>query len=132
MTPRVAEALRVIVARKTRPRERAGAGVGHLRDSKATEAQKGAILLGIATRGETAEEIAGAVAALRARMRRVVTRRSPLLDTCGPGGIGRDLFNISTAAAIVAAGAGASVAKHGKRSITPRAGSGHAASALRA
>ena len=123
MTPNVAEALRVIVARKTLPRELAEAAFGDLMDGQATEAQKGAILLGIATRGETAEEIAGAVAALRARMRRVVTRRAPLLDTCGPGGLGRDLFNLSTAAAIVAGGAGASVAKHGNRSISSRVGS---------
>src|SRR5262249_10790875 len=73
--------------------------------------------------GETADEIAGAVVALRQRMLRVSTRRAPLLDTCGPGGLGRDLFNLSTAAAIVAAGAGAAVAKHGNRSISSRVGS---------
>lgn len=123
MTPNVAEALRVIVARKALPRDLAEAAFGDLMDGKATEAQKGAILLGIATRGETAEEIAGAVSALRARMRRVATRRAPLLDTCGPGGLGRDLFNLSTGAAIVAAGAGAAVAKHGNRSISSRVGS---------
>ncbi len=129
MTPHVAEALRSIVARKTLSRELAEAAFGDLMDGKATEAQKGAILLGIATRGETAEEIAGAVAALRARMRRVATKRSPLLDTCGPGGLGRDLFNLSTATAIVAAGAGASVAKHGNRSISSRVGSADVLSA---
>ena len=123
MTPDVAEALRVIVARKPLSRELAEAAFGDLMDGKATEAQKGAILLGIGTRGETAEEIAGAVAALRRRMRRVSARRAPLLDTCGPGGLGRDLFNLSTATAILAAGAGASVAKHGNRSITSRVGS---------
>ncbi|HEY7113715.1 MAG TPA: anthranilate phosphoribosyltransferase [Thermoanaerobaculia bacterium] len=123
MTPRVAEALKTIAARHPLPRALAEEVFLDLMDGKATEAQKGAILLGIATRGETAEEIAGAVAALRARMRRVETRRQPLLDTCGPGGLGRDLFNLSTAAAIVAAGAGASVAKHGNRSITSRVGS---------
>jgi anthranilate phosphoribosyltransferase len=123
MTPQVAEALRVIVARRTLPRDLAEAAFGDLMDGKATEAQKGAILLGIATRGETAEEIAGAVSALRARMRRVASMRAPLLDTCGPGGLGRDLFNLSTATAIVAAGAGASVAKHGNRSISSRVGS---------
>jgi anthranilate phosphoribosyltransferase len=123
MTPRVAEALKVVVSRQPLSRELAEAAFLDLMDGKATEAQKGALLLGIATRGETAEEVAGAVAALRARMRRVTTRRAPLLDTCGPGGIGRDLFNLSTATAIVAAGAGASVAKHGNRSISSRVGS---------
>ncbi len=123
MTPDVAEALRVVATRKPLPRGLAEATFGDLMDGRATEAQKGALLLGIATRGETADEIAGAVVALRRRMRRVATRRSPLLDTCGPGGLGRDLFNLSTAAAVVAAGAGAAVAKHGNRSISSRVGS---------
>jgi anthranilate phosphoribosyltransferase len=123
MTPNVGEGLKTVAARRPLPRELAEAVFLDLMDGKATEAQKGAILLGIATRGETAEEIAGAVAALRARMRRVATSRTAVLDTCGPGGIGRDLFNLSTATAIVAAGAGASVAKHGNRSISSRVGS---------
>lgn len=123
MTPHVAEALKMVSDRRPLPRALAEAAFGDLMDGQASEAQKGAILLGIATRGETAEEIAGAVAALRSRMRRVSTGRSPLLDTCGPGGLGRDLFNLSTAAAVVAAGAGAAVAKHGNRSISSRVGS---------
>lgn len=123
MTPHVAEALKVVAARQPLTRELAESVFGDLMEGKATEAQKGAILIGIATRGETADEIAGAVAALRARMRRVSTSRAPLLDTCGPGGIGRDMFNLSTATAIVAAGAGAWVAKHGNRSISSRVGS---------
>ena len=129
MTPTVAEALRVMASRQPLPRALAEAAFGDLMDGHATEAQKGAILLGIATRGETADEIAGAVEALRRRMRRVVTTRVPLLDTCGPGGLGRDLFNLSTAAAIVAAGAGAAVAKHGNRSISSRVGSADVLSA---
>jgi len=123
VTPNVAEALKILADRRPLPRARAEAAFGDLMDGQASEAQKGAILLGIAARGETAEEIAGAVAALRSRMRRVATGRSPLLDTCGPGGLGRDLFNLSTAAAVVAAGAGAAVAKHGNRSISSRVGS---------
>ena len=129
MTPNVSEALRVMASRRPLPRALAEAAFGDLMDGRATEAQKGAILLGIAARGETADEIAGAVEALRRRMRRVVTRRAPLLDTCGPGGLGRDLFNLSTAAAIVAAGAGAAVAKHGNRSISSRVGSADVLSA---
>jgi anthranilate phosphoribosyltransferase len=123
MTPAIAEALRLVAARTPLPRPLAEAAFGDLMDGRATDAQKGALLLGIATRGETAEEIAGAVTALRQRMRRVESTRAPLLDTCGPGGLGRDLFNISTAAAVVAAGAGAAVAKHGNRSISSRVGS---------
>ncbi|MEO8190185.1 MAG: anthranilate phosphoribosyltransferase [Acidobacteriota bacterium] len=129
MTPDVAEGLRVIAGRRTLERALAERVFLDLMDGKASEAQKGAILLGIATRGETSDEIAGAVAALRTRMRRVPTTREPLLDTCGPGGIGRDLFNLSTAAAVVAAGAGASVAKHGNRSISSRVGSADVLSA---
>jgi anthranilate phosphoribosyltransferase len=123
MTPHVAEALRIVAVRRPLSRDLAESVFGDLMDGKATEAQKGAILIGIATRGETSDEIAGAVAALRARMRRVTTTRTPVLDTCGPGGIGRDMFNLSTATAIVAAGAGACVAKHGNRSISSRVGS---------
>jgi anthranilate phosphoribosyltransferase len=123
VTPHVADALRIVAARRPLSRDLAESVFGDLMDGKATEAQKGAILIGIATRGETADEIAGAVAALRARMRRVTTARRPVLDTCGPGGIGRDMFNLSTATAIVAAGAGACVAKHGNRSISSRVGS---------
>jgi len=129
MTPDVAEALKIVASRRPLTRDFAERVFLDLMDGKATEAQKGAILLGIATRGETADEIAGAVAALRARMRRVASRRTPLLDTCGPGGMGRDLFNVSTAAAIVASGAGASVAKHGNRSISSRVGSADVLSA---
>ena len=123
MTPHIAEALKIIAARGALTRGLAELVFLDLMDGQATEAQKGAILIGIATRGETSDEITGAVAALRARMRRVRTRRAPLLDTCGPGGLGRDLFNLSTATAVVAAGAGAQVAKHGNRSISSRVGS---------
>src|SRR5438309_4270329 len=123
VTPNVAEALKIVAARRPLSRDLAERVFGDLMDGQATEAQKGAILIGIATRGETSDEIAGAVSALRARMRRVSTSRAPVLDTCGPGGIGRDMFNLSTATAIVAAGAGACVAKHGNRSISSRVGS---------
>ena len=87
MTPNVAEALKIVAARRPLSRDLAERVFGDLMDGQATEAQKGAILIGIATRGETSDEIAGAVSALRARMRRVSTSRAPVLDTCGPGGV---------------------------------------------
>jgi anthranilate phosphoribosyltransferase len=78
------------------------------------------LLVALKAKGESAEEIAGAAVAMRRHMTRVRTRRQGLVDTCGTGGIGSELFNISTAAAIVVAAAGVPVAKHGNRSITSK------------
>src|SRR5437899_6823744 len=82
---------------------------------EATPAQLGALLLALRVKGETPEEVAGAARALRAAMIRVPAAGPHLVDTCGTGGGAVTTFNISTAAAFVAAGAGASVAKHGNR-----------------
>ncbi len=81
------------------------------------------LLTALHHKGETVEEVAGAAAALRDHMTRIPTRRTRLLDTCGTGGDGSGTFNISTAAALVAAAAGAAVAKHGNRRITSKSGS---------
>jgi anthranilate phosphoribosyltransferase len=89
------------------------------------------LLLALRARGESSEDIAGAVRALRATMRRLEHDRPDLLvDTCGTGGGAVTTVNISTAAAFVAAGAGASVAKHGNRSYTSRSGSADVLEAL--
>jgi anthranilate phosphoribosyltransferase len=101
---------------------------------EADELQIAAILGGLAARGETAAEIAGFVDAMRA----VATpwtklgdeERDKLVDTCGTGGDSSGSFNISTAAALVAAGAGARVAKHGNRAVTSRCGSADVLEAL--
>ncbi len=81
------------------------------------------LLTALRAKGETADEIAGAAAAMRRRMTPIRTTRTGLVDTCGTGGIGSELFNISTAAAIVVAAAGVPVAKHGNRSVTSKSGS---------
>ncbi len=98
---------------------------------EATPAQIGALLLGLRARGETADEVAGAATALREAMIPVVAAAgSPLVDTCGTGGGEVSTFNISTAAALVAAAAGARVPKHGNRSYTSRSGSADVLEAL--
>ena len=80
-------------------------------------------LLALADLGESADEIAGVAEALRGRMLPVHTTHAVVADTCGTGGDGCGSFNISTAAAIVAAAAGLPVAKHGNRAVTSRTGS---------
>ena len=94
---------------------------------EATPGQIGAVLMGLRMRGETAAEIAGAAEAMRAASTRVDVSAPNLVDTCGTGGSGdAKLFNVSTAAAFVAAGAGAHVAKHGNRGMSSRSGSADA------
>ncbi|HOE94967.1 MAG TPA: anthranilate phosphoribosyltransferase [Candidatus Sumerlaeota bacterium] len=93
----------------------------------ATAAQIGAFLVGLAIRGEQAEHLKGFVRAMRSLAKPVtVTSHANLIDTCGTGGDHFCTFNISTAAAIVAAGAGARIAKHGNRAVTSKQGSGSA------
>lgn len=106
------------------------ASVEAIVDGEATPAQVGALLAALATRGETAEELAGAAAALRERMLSVHSARAPVIDVCGTGGDHSGSFNISTAVALVAAGAGATVAKHGNRAMSSRCGSADVLAAL--
>lgn len=95
-----------------------------------SDADLALLLTALHTRGETPAEVAGAALALRQHMTPIRSARSGLLDTCGTGGDGSGTFNISTAAALVAAAAGAPVAKHGNRKITSKTGSADVLAAL--
>ena len=98
---------------------------------EATMAQTAGLLLALRVKGETPDEVAGAAGALRAAMVRVrADRPDELVDTCGTGGGSVPTFNISTASALLAAGAGVRVAKHGNRSFTSRSGSADVLEAL--
>lgn len=108
----------------------AAAVFGMVMRGEGTPAQLGALLLALRLKGETADEVAGAARALREAMVRVEIDVPYLVDTAGTGGGAVTTFNISTGAALVAAGAGATVAKHGNRSFTSRCGSADVLEAL--
>ncbi len=99
--------------------------VASIMDGDAPEAVVGAFLAALRVKGESAEELAGAVAAVRGRMTawEPVEGRPDLLDTCGTGGDGANTVNISTASAVVVAACGVAVAKHGNRSASGNSGS---------
>ncbi len=104
---------------------------GAVMQGEATPAQVAALLVGLRVKGETPEEVAGAADALRGAMVRLpATDPRGLVDTCGTGGGAVGTFNISTAAALLAAGMGVRIAKHGNRSFTSQCGSADVLEAL--
>lgn len=96
---------------------------------EASEPEIAGLLIGLRTKGETVQELAGLAATMRALSTPVDTKRHDLLDTSGTGG-GRSSFNVSTTAALIAAGAGCALAKHGNRSATSLSGSADLLEAL--
>lgn len=124
-------ALRALAAGEPLTSDDVEAAFGVVVRGEATNAQIGALLLGLRSRGESAAEMAGAARALRSAMLTLpADRPEELVDTCGTGGGSLTTFNISTAAAFVAAAAGVRVAKHGNRSFTSRCGSADVLEAL--
>jgi anthranilate phosphoribosyltransferase len=96
---------------------------GQIMDGKWTEAQTGGLLVALAVKGECVEELTGAAQAMREHVVKIDTGGADVVDTCGTGGTRLPTFNISTAAALVTAGAGVKVAKHGNRTHTRASGS---------
>lgn len=101
--------------------------MGEIMDGEASALQVAAMLGALRMRGETLDEIVGFASAMRARAVRVAAQSAPLVDTCGTGGDASrhaiSTFNVSTAAAFIASGAGVFIAKHGNRAMSSRCGS---------
>src|SRR6266540_4426525 len=123
-------ALTALASRESLSDEQTAEVFGIVMSGEATPAQIGGLLMGLRAKGETADELAGAARALRDAMVRVTATQDHLVDTCGTGGGSVTTFNISTVAALVAAGAGAVVPKHGNRSFTSKCGSADVLEAL--
>ena len=127
------ELRRIVETRETLSREEASALMQQILAGEASEIEIAGLLGALAGRGETAAEIAGFALAMRAAATTLPltdAERDELVDTCGTGGDASGSFNISTAAALVAAAAGAKVAKHGNRAITSKCGSADVLDAL--
>jgi anthranilate phosphoribosyltransferase len=132
---------RIADHRQSLDREQARAVMAEVLAGEATDAQIAALLVALHMKGETVEEIVGFAEAIRAAATPLRvhpnsmvdvsdTERDALVDTCGTGGDTSGTFNISTASALVAAGAGVRVAKHGNRSVTSKCGSADVMEAL--
>lgn len=117
------EALAQVVERRDLSHSQMTEVMSQIMTGLATPAQIGGFLVGLRMKGETVDEIAAAAQVMRDLAVKVNVRFDRLVDTCGTGGDGSRLFNVSTASALVVAAAGGHVAKHGNRSVTSAAGS---------
>ena len=119
----IKEAIRRLTERRDLTAEECAQAMNEVMSGEATPAQVAAFIVALRMKGETPEEITGCARVMRAKAHRIAAGSEVVLDTCGTGGDARNTFNISTAAAFVAAGAGATVAKHGNRAVSSHSGS---------
>ena len=125
----IRDAIAKLVDGRDLTEEEAAGCMEQIMSAEATPAQFGAFVVALRLKGETVDEITGMARVMREKSLHVEVA-GPLLDTCGTGGSGKSVFNVSTAAAFVAAGAGVRVAKHGNRAMTSACGSADVLEAL--
>ena len=123
------QAIDLLAARQDLSVEQSAAVLAEIMAGNASETQTAAVLIALRTKGETVDELVGLATTMRLLATPVTTGRDDLIDTAGTGG-GRPTFNVSTTAALIAAGAGCAVAKHGNRSATGLSGSADLLEAL--
>jgi anthranilate phosphoribosyltransferase len=127
--PVLTEAIDLLAARHDLSVTQSAAVLAEIMAGNASETQTAAVLIALRTKGETVDELVGLATTMRLLATPVTTGRDDLIDTAGTGG-GRPTFNVSTTAALIAAGAGCAVAKHGNRSATGLSGSADLLEAL--
>jgi anthranilate phosphoribosyltransferase len=123
MSAALRDILLKLCRREDLTRDEAREAFSYLLSGDATDAQIGGLLVGLAAKGTTVDELVGAATVLREKSIPVPCDTGVIIDTCGTGGDVRGTFNISTAAAIIVAAAGVRVVKHGNRSASSKSGS---------
>ena len=126
----IREAISKVVDGADLSQEEAAATMNEIMSGEATPAQIACFITALRIKGETVDEITGCAKVMREKVTRIESQADLLVDTCGTGGDGAHTFNISTTAALVAAGAGLHIAKHGNRSVSSRSGSADVLKAL--
>lgn len=119
----IQQAIKSVISRQDLSREEMTDVMQQIMTGEATASQIGGFLVGLRMKTETVDEISAAASVMRELATKVKTTSDYLVDTCGTGGDSSGSFNISTASALVAAAAGAHVAKHGNRSVSSKSGS---------
>lgn len=126
----IQESIAKIAEKQNLTQKEAEDSMNEIMEGKATDAQISAFLIGLRIKGETIGEITACAKIMREKANKISPKAKFLVDTCGTGGDGSNTFNISTASAFVAAGAGVSVAKHGNKSVSSKSGSADVLQAL--
>ena len=119
----IKDAIKKVVDEKDLSLEESSAVMGEIMSGEATPSQIACLITALRIKGETADEVTGFASKMRENSIKIHTKHSDLVDTCGTGGDVSGTFNVSTVSAIIAAAAGARVAKHGNRSVSSRCGS---------